>query len=145
IKDVHLFDVRSGTMLANRTILIKEDRIVSIGTPDAPIRMPMLSKTIEGEGRYVIPGPIDAHSHLIFVLDSVGINGEDALHFYLANGVTSVRDIGDETIGQKRLVDYADKHPDISPSVFMCSPLIDGRHPYHGDDPVSIPITNPAQ
>jgi imidazolonepropionase-like amidohydrolase len=63
---------------------------------------------------------------------------------YLGNGVTTVRYIGDGIVEQKRVGDFANSHPATCPTVFLCSPLIDGAHPFHGADRVSAPITDPA-
>lgn len=145
ITNTNLFDPITGTMLPDRTILVKRDRIVGIGTPGSPIKVPAFSKVINGSGKYVIPGLIDAHSHLVFLLDSANVKGEEVLPLYLGNGVTSVRDIGDGIVEEKRVGDYATAHPETCPTVFLCSPLIDGLHPYHGADPVSISITDPAR
>lgn len=145
ITDTNLFDPVTGSMLANRTIIVDGDRIVAIGSPSNPIKVPAYAKVIDGSGKYVIPGLIDAHTHLVFYLDSVKVKGEAVLPLYLGNGVTSVRDIGDGIVEQKRVADYAAAHPETSPTVFMCSPLIDGANPYHGADLISSVITDPAR
>lgn len=145
ITKTNLFDPESGSILPNRTIIIKHDRIVAIGTPENPVKVPAFSKVISGAGKYMIPGLIDAHSHLVFLLDSANVKGEEVLPLYLGNGVTSVRDIGDGIVEEKRVGDYAAAHPKTCPTVFLCSPLIDGLHPYHGADPVSAAITDPAK
>jgi imidazolonepropionase-like amidohydrolase len=145
ITNINLFDPESGLMLPDRTILVERDRITAIGSPDKPVKVPASAKIINGKGKYIIPGLIDAHSHLVFFLDSANVKGEEVLPLYLGNGVTSVRDIGDGIVEQKRVADFAGAHPSTSPTVFLCSPLIDGLRPYHGTDVVSTPITSPAQ
>ena len=72
------------------------------------------------------------------------MKGEEVLPLYPGNGVTSVRDIGDGIVEEKRVADFAAAHPKTCPAVFLCSPLIDGLHPYHGADRVSVSITDPA-
>lgn len=144
IKNTSVLDTGTGKMLSGQTIVIENEMIVSRG-PDDSAAVPLFSEVIDGRGKFVIPGLIDAHAHLIYILDSVNIPGEEALPLYLGTGVTSVRDIGDVVAGQKRLRDFASKHPETCPTVFMCSPLIEGAHPFHGDDPVSIPITDPGR
>ena len=145
ITNTNLFDPVIGSMLPNRTILVHGDRIVAIGTPASPIKVPAFSKVINGSGKYVIPGLIDAHSHLVFLLDSANVKGEDVLPLYLGNGVTTVRDIGDGIVEEKRVANYADVHRETCPTVFLCSPLIDGLSPFHGADLVSTAITDPAR
>ncbi len=145
ITNTNLFDPVTGSMLPNRTILIEGERIVAIGSPDSPIKVPTFANVIDGSGKFIIPGLIDAHAHLIYPLDSVGVNGEEVFPLYLANGVTSVRDIGDGIVEQKRVADFADANRKTCPTVFMCSPLIDGSNPYHGAHLLSVSVTDPAQ
>ncbi len=145
ITNTNLFDPVTGSMLPNRTIIVNGDRIIAIGTPGSPVRVPTFAKVINGSGKYVIPGLIDAHAHLVFLLDSANVKGEDVLPLYLGNGVTSVRDIGDGIVEQKRVANFADAHRETCPTVFMCSPLVDGANPYHGADPVSTAISSPAR
>jgi imidazolonepropionase-like amidohydrolase len=131
ITDTNLFDPVSGSMLPNRTIVVHRGRIVAIGTPENKIKVPANAEVIDGSGKYVIPGLIDAHVHLVFLLDKVNVEGEKVLPLYLGNGVTSVRDIGDQLVPQKAVADYAYAHRETCPTVFMCSPLIDGLNPMH--------------
>jgi imidazolonepropionase-like amidohydrolase len=144
ITDTNLFDPVIGSMLPNRTILVHNEHIVAIGEPGKPIKVPANVHVIDGSDKYVIPGLIDAHVHLIFLLDKVNVKGEDILPLYLGNGVTSVRDIGDQIVPQKAVADYAEANPGICPTVFMCSPLIDGLNPMHSAgysviDPAKVP------
>src|SRR5699024_9376291 len=61
IKNVKIFNgVEQGTPKGN--ILIDGNRIVSI-TPQ-PISSDEVSVTIDGQGKYLIPGLIDAHTHI---------------------------------------------------------------------------------
>src|SRR5687767_3980873 len=73
ITNISLFDPEAGTMLPNRTIIVDHDRIVAIGTPANPVKVPAFSKVINGSGKYIIPGLIDAHTHLVFLLDSANV------------------------------------------------------------------------
>lgn len=145
IKNVHVFDPQSGVMSEQSSVLIKGERIISVTGKGKRTGRSKFAKKIEGNGRYLIPGLIDAHAHLAFLLDSMGVKGETVMPLYLANGVTSVRDIGDGIDEQIRLRILAGKYPELYPAVYMCSPLIEGRYPYHGPDPVSIPITDTAR
>lgn len=142
ITNCSLFDSVSGTMLADRTVIVEGSRITAIGTPSSPVPIPSGARVVDGQGRYVIPGLIDAHCHLIFLLEDVGLNGEDLLPLYLGNGVTTVRSAGDPVAREKLLADFAAANPESCPTVFMCSPLIDGYPPYHPGD-VSVSITDP--
>jgi hypothetical protein len=74
---------------------------------------------------------IDAHVHLVHVLNLASVAGEDVLPLYLAAGVTSVRSAGDEIVAASAVAEFAASHPRSSPRVFTCSPLLDGNPPIH--------------
>ena len=59
----HLFDAKSGTMLANQVILIKGDRIADVG-PAERVQIPADAMVIDLSRATVLPGMIDAHVHL---------------------------------------------------------------------------------
>ena len=42
------------------SIAIKDGKVVAIGSPDS---MPFSDREIDASGRYILPGPIDAHAH----------------------------------------------------------------------------------
>lgn len=144
ISDTNLFDPVTGQMLPNRTIMAEDDWIVAIGTPDNLLEVPEDAYVIDGSGKFVIPGLIDAHVHLDFLLDAVNVKGEEVLPLYLGNGVTTVRCIGDQIEPQKRIAAYGHAYPERSPTIFISSPLIDGSKPYHAsghalNDPAKVP------
>ena len=57
----HLLDVKTGKTLANQTILIQGDKIASVGS-DAQV--PAGAQVIDLPNATVLPGLIDAHTHL---------------------------------------------------------------------------------
>ncbi len=83
IKDVTIIDVTDGSLHPAQIVLIKENRIVSIGKA---IEIPENSITIEAQGKYLIPGLWDMHSH--------AIHNSEVQQLYLANGVTGLREMG---------------------------------------------------
>jgi imidazolonepropionase-like amidohydrolase len=70
----------------DRTVLIDGGRITVVG-PAALVAVPAGARVVDGRGKYLIPGLWDAHAH-------VTNGGEPALAAYVANGVTTVRDLG---------------------------------------------------
>src|SRR5437660_1233232 len=132
IRGAAVFDSISGAMLPGRDVVIEGERIQSIGSPEHPVRTPRRARVIDGRGRFLIPGLIDAHAHITYVLDFAHMTGDEIFPLFLANGVTSIRSTGDLMVAQKLLSRYAEAHPEISPRVFLCSPLIDGNPPFHG-------------
>ena len=105
--------------------------------------MPADAVHIDGGGKFALPGLIDAHVHLVHVLDFAHVTGDEVLPLYLAAGVTSIRSTGDEIVAATLVVRFAAAHPGSSPKVFTCSPLLDGEPLIHRD--VGRAITDPNQ
>lgn len=97
IRDVTMIDGTGRPAVRHRTILIDNDRITAIGGSRLPIGR---AKVIDGRGKYLIPGMIDAHIHL----RDTGPDGKKhsmdvaaaqaALAGFLALGFTTVADLG---------------------------------------------------
>ncbi len=128
-----LFDSLSGRMLPDRTVLVRGERIAAVAGPGDRLRVPSNARRIDGRGKYLIPGLIDAHVHLVHVLDFAHVTGDEVLPLYIAAGVTSIRSTGDELVAATLVARFADSHPSKSPRVFTCSPLLDGDPPIHKD------------
>jgi hypothetical protein len=73
-------------IVENQTVLVKGDRIFKIG-PANKIEIPQSANVIDGAGAYLMPGLADMHVHL------KGDWPISQLDLYLANGVTTVRDL----------------------------------------------------
>jgi imidazolonepropionase-like amidohydrolase len=84
IENTTLIDGTGASPATGVTILIAENRIRQVG-PTGQVRIPSGARRINGRGKYIIPGLIDAHVHY----------SAPFLHrLYLAHGVTTVRDVG---------------------------------------------------
>ncbi len=136
-----LFDPESGTMLPERTIVVRGTRIVGVSGADEIGEVPADATIIDGRGRFALPGLIDAHVHVVHVLDFAHVTGDEVLPLYLAAGVTSIRSTGDELVAATLVARFAAEHPEWSPRVFTCSPLLDADPPIHRD--VGRAITDP--
>jgi len=139
-----VFDAKTGVMLPARTIVIEGERIQSI-TAQSMAQIPSGARVIDVHGKYIIPGLIDAHVHLVHVLDFAHITGDEILPLFLANGVTSVRDTGDQVVAEKMISRYSEAHPDLAPRIFICSPFVDGKPPFHDGDGVSWGVNDPQE
>lgn len=133
IEHVAVFDAEAAKMLTDRTIVIAGERILSVGDAAAAAELPAAVRRIDGRGKYAIPGLIDAHVHLVHILDFAHMTGDEVLPLYLAAGVTSIRSTGDEIIAATLVARFAQAHPQSSPRVFTCSPLLDADPPIHRD------------
>ena len=115
-RDVRILDVKSGTLSTPSNVLIKENKIEKIATtPIAPERGGHAT-VIEGHGRVLMPGLIDAHVHLMFagiaqttaLMADIGyiqlVAGKQAERTLL-RGFTTVRDAGGPSFGLKHAID----------------------------------------
>jgi imidazolonepropionase-like amidohydrolase len=99
-----LFDSVKGEMLTNQVVLINGERITEVG-PAAQVRIPQGAQTIDLSRETVVPGFIDAHTH-IFNNPKPGITREMATMIAIQNaqadlgaGFTSLRDMSSHTNG----------------------------------------------
>jgi imidazolonepropionase-like amidohydrolase len=138
-----LFDPVSGKMHPVQAIVIEDETIKAVGTPDKPATIPDGARVIDAKGKFIIPGLIDAHVHLVHRLNFAHVTGDEVLPLFLAAGVTSVRDTGDEIVAQTGVAHFAASHPERCPRVFTCSWLIDADPPIHRD--IGYPVTDPAK
>ncbi len=132
-----------GVMKPFAAIVLAGDRIKAIIPTGEAYTPPADAARVDARGRYVIPGLIDGHVHLVHILFGLKISAEELFPLFLVHGVTSVRDTGDELVTQQKLAAYAREHPDRAPGVFLGSPLVDGNPAYHPF--VSWPMTDPAE
>lgn len=100
----HVLDVQSGRMLADQTIVIEDGKIVSLGAA-ADAKSPSEAVRIDLSNATVLPGLIDAHTHLtmeprfgyerlaISVPREALIGAKNARATLLA-GFTTVRNVG---------------------------------------------------
>ena len=145
IECCNLFDPASGTMLPEQTIVIRGSQVVHVAGSDEVPEIPADATRIDGRGKFALPGLIDAHVHVVHVLDFAHITGDEVLPLYLAAGVTSIRSTGDEVVAATLVARFAAAHPEFCPRVFTCSPLLDADPPIHRDvgravtDPTGVP------
>jgi len=103
ITNVTVIDGTGGPNIPNQTVLIEDGRIVAVQS--ATESAPSDSRTIEATGKFLMPGWIDAHIHLIGAGQWRGLDNSpgvaidvgaalSALHGFLYVGVTSVYDAG---------------------------------------------------
>jgi imidazolonepropionase-like amidohydrolase len=105
IRPGHLLDVKTGNTLSSPAIVIEGDKIVSVG-PAADAKLAPGTETIDLPNATVLPGLIDAHTHLTFDTNQVGYQalgisiprealvGAKNARITLDAGFTTVRNVG---------------------------------------------------
>src|SRR5688572_25149446 len=63
IRDITVIPATGGPSMPATTVLIRGDRIFSVGPSDA-VAIPPGARVIDGTGKYLMPGLIDMHVHL---------------------------------------------------------------------------------
>src|SRR5580704_17842020 len=65
----HLFNSKSGTMLANQVVLIDGEKITDVGPADR-VQIPTGAPVIDLSQATVLPGLVDAHTHVYSSLNA---------------------------------------------------------------------------
>jgi len=117
-KNVNLVPMNAGKIVENQTVLVKGDRIFKIG-PNDKIGIPQDAKLIEGRGAYLMPGLADMHVHLRSDWPL------SQLDMYLANGVTTIRDLDGREFMLK-LRDEIKTGKRSGPAIYVAAPIIYG-------------------
>jgi imidazolonepropionase-like amidohydrolase len=99
----HLFNSKSGTMLTDQVVLIQGERITDVGPADR-VQIPTGAQVIDLSQATVLPGLIDAHTHVYSSLSNgarVNTTKEAWTLMAMGNaqttlraGFTTVRDVG---------------------------------------------------
>jgi Amidohydrolase family len=131
ITGVNVVDIAIGRVLANRTVTIKGDAIVSVAA-DAP---PRGSRIVNGSGKFLIPGLWDMHAHLEAA-------GPSALDLYVANGVTGIRDMGSAADFILPMRDRVRRGELSGPQIVAAGPILDNAPP---DWPFRQRVTNATE
>ena len=86
ITDVTVIDGTGRAASPHRTVVISGGKIVAVDSASRT-NIPPQAQIIDGRGKFLIPGLWDMHIHLAKA-------GVSSLGLFVANGVTSVRDMG---------------------------------------------------
>jgi imidazolonepropionase-like amidohydrolase len=133
IRDVRIFD--GEHVLEHRSVLIANGKIQWIRGPEAT--MPD-AQVIEGAGRTLLPGLIDAHVHMPF-------RAESAAHQALMLGVTTQLDMSTGLLPSLKKLETQDR-PELSDLRTAGIPAtVPGGHPAQMGGPPLPTLMNPDQ
>jgi len=111
--NVNVFDGSSEKLIRNANVVVTGNKITAVSTESLAVAG---GRVIDGGGRTLMPGLIDAHWHTMFnfspVSNTLGssfgylnIAAAKASGDTLMRGFTSVRDVGGNSFGVKRAID----------------------------------------
>jgi imidazolonepropionase-like amidohydrolase len=117
-----VIDTRTGNALENQTVVIEGDRITRVA-PAEKVAVPADARVVDGRGLWIVPGLIDMHVHRAGQPDLV------PLALYVANGVTSIRDMGGNLTLLRLARSEVESGKRLGPRLFFLGPLLDGDPP----------------
>ena len=86
VHNVNIVDVKTGDLWENMTLIIREDKIDTIGR-SFDFDLSGSNNWVDGTGKYLIPGLWDMHAHLF---NEANIRNVD-YPLFIANGITGIR------------------------------------------------------
>jgi imidazolonepropionase-like amidohydrolase len=129
-----LIDGTGAPPVPNSLLLVEGGRIVSVGTatPEALAKLPPGTPVIAADGKWIVPGLIDAHVHA---------ESDDDLRTMLNWGVTSVRLMAETVAASQKLAAASRDRKDI-PTVFPAAPIFTVRGGWWGRGEPADPDLN---
>ncbi|WP_136466172.1 amidohydrolase family protein [Flagellimonas onchidii] len=89
--NARIITMESDEVLENATIIIKDNKIESIGS-SSEISIPSNTEVIDATGKTIMPGIVDAHAHIGAFRDGLNTKKHWQLYANLAFGVTTAHD-----------------------------------------------------
>jgi len=148
--NVQVFDGVNEKLIKNANVLVEGNLIKQVSTSAISAEG---ATVIDGKGRTLMPGLIDAHWHVMFseptfpeLLNSdiswLTLLGARGAHDTLMRGFTTVRDVGGNPFSIKKAIDRGMiEGPRIyasGPNISQTSGHSDGRHPADAGTPIYL-------
>ena len=118
IERVTVINVETGARTPDQTVVVTGNRITAVG-PAAKTKAPAGARTVDGSGKFLIPGIWDMHVHALRLMD----RGLPLAVYY---GITGIRDMGStiEQVGEAR--SRVAKGEILSPRMYLAGPPLNG-------------------
>src|SRR5208282_328313 len=140
ITHVTLIDATGTAAQPDMTVFLADEQIAAIG-PSKSVFIPRETKTFDATGKFLIPGLVDMHVHLTGAGEPTG-SREFILPLLLANGITTVRDMGGDLESLLKLRHEIEHGQLQAPRIFFAGPYLDGNPPFFQP---SLVVTNSAE
>ncbi|MEO5718066.1 MAG: amidohydrolase family protein [Chthoniobacterales bacterium] len=119
---VTVIDGTGAAPLPDRTLLVTGNRITSITTAPPPSG----ARAIDASGKFLIPGLCDMHVHIAGVSADPKWSKSTLLPLLVANGITTVRDMGGDLAALQEWRKKIAAGKLIGPRIFAPGPMLDG-------------------
>jgi imidazolonepropionase-like amidohydrolase len=140
ITHVTVINADDSSPQADMTVLVQKQRIVAV-SPSVSTSIPWNAQVVDATGKFAIPGLVDAHVHLTGSGEPEG-SREFMIPLLLANGITTVRDMGGYLESLLPLRREIAEGKRVGPTIFFAGPYLDGNPPSFQP---SLVVTNAAQ
>lgn len=120
---VSVVDVERGRLVADQTVVVRDGRIATV-RPAAEVAIPPGADVLDGSGRFLAPGFADMHVHLYT---------EGDLFTYVANGVTTVRNMAGDTTHLAMRARVASGRL-VGPRIITAGPVVEAAPLSHPDN-----------
>jgi Amidohydrolase family len=131
IEHVNVIDVTDGNIQPDMDVIVAHGRIVSV-VQAGKSRPPNDAQTVDGRGKYLVPGLWDMHVHWY---------DKNYLPLFIANGVTGVRMMWGEPLHHEWRKEIAEGKL-LGPRMDLASAIVDGPKPVW---PTSTSVSTPEQ
>jgi len=130
-----MVDPVAGKVVEKPAIVIKDDRIVSVGTAGS-LAVPEDARKVDLSGETILPGLIDMHTHITNRPDKEGyeslgvsipaqaVSGVANAWKTLQAGFTTLRNVGADGFADVALRDSINEGETVGPRLFVSGPLI---------------------
>jgi imidazolonepropionase-like amidohydrolase len=132
IRNARLFDPRDLSVTPGMSVLVRGDRIVRVA-PDSEMKASADAEIIDAHDRFLMPGLWDCHQHFS------DIDGP----LDLATGVTSARDMANDTDTFLQRVGRFDNGTELGPRVLKAG-IIDGTGEFAGPTKMRVDTAEQA-
>lgn len=112
ISNANIIEVESGKILKSQDVVIKADTIAYI--VDHRSITFQANETVDGTGKYLIPGLWDMHTHT----SSIPITRNIFFPLFVANGVTGIRNMKSDCFGSEQPDCISEAFADPLPSIY---------------------------
>lgn len=126
INNVGIIDMMTGKVQKSQNILIEDNIIVGIQSAGGDQRA---AESFDATGMVIMPGLTDMHVHLYFTNDPTEFATTDnsVLPALLANGVTTVQDLGSNCDAITETVKNIGLNERLGPRIFSTCEMLDGE------------------
>jgi imidazolonepropionase-like amidohydrolase len=122
--NVNVLPMDHAGVVAGQTVVVRGGVITEVG-PTPRVQVPDGATTIDGSGRYLMPGLAEMHAHVPPEASPPQDVLDDILFLYIANGITTIRGMLGQTY-QIELADRLERGELLGPTFYVGAPSING-------------------